>query len=81
MSIQSNLVNIQSNLLNIQSNLINIQSNLVNIQSSLQTELSDCQLAICSPQIPPLFSDNFDFKSRSDLIREILANEDVSYLT
>uniref|UniRef100_A0A915J308 EIF-2B GDP-GTP exchange factor subunit epsilon n=1 Tax=Romanomermis culicivorax TaxID=13658 RepID=A0A915J308_ROMCU len=40
-------------------------------------DLLDCNLAVCSPQIPPLFSDNFDFDSRRDLIREILTNDEI----
>jgi len=28
--------------------------------------------------VPPLFSDNFDFETRHDLVREILTNDEVT---
>lgn len=50
----------------------------MNDQITTRFDLLDCNMAICSEQIPPLFSDNFDFQTRRHLIREILTNEEVS---
>lgn len=49
----------------------------LNDEVTTRFDLLDCNMAICTPQIPPLFSDNFDFQSRRHLIREILTNEEV----
>ena len=46
----------------------------------LRLDAIDCQIAICSAQIPPLFSDNFDFDTRHDVIKEIFDNEEVRIL-
>ncbi|XP_071452986.1 translation initiation factor eIF2B subunit epsilon [Hetaerina americana] len=40
-------------------------------------DILDPGIAICSPAIPPLFSDNFDFQSVDDLIKDLLINEEV----
>lgn len=34
-------------------------------------------MAICSPSVPPLFSDNFDFQTRDDFVRGLLMNEEI----
>jgi translation initiation factor eIF-2B subunit epsilon len=34
-------------------------------------------VAICSPSVPPLFSDNFDFQTRDDFVRGLLMNEEI----
>lgn len=34
-------------------------------------------MAICSPAVPPLFSDNFDFQTRDDFVRGLLMNEEI----
>ncbi|CAG2240156.1 EIF2B5 [Mytilus edulis] len=43
----------------------------------LRYDLLDCQISVCSPQVPALFKDNFDYLSRDDFIRGILMNEEV----
>lgn len=40
-------------------------------------DLSFTQLALCSPQVAPLFTDNFDYQTIDDFIRGILINEDI----
>ncbi|CDW51914.1 Translation initiation factor eIF-2B subunit epsi lon [Trichuris trichiura] len=42
-----------------------------------ECDLMDCSLYVCSPQVPTLFSDNFDFLTMEDLIREVLINEEI----
>ncbi|KHJ48180.1 bacterial transferase hexapeptide repeat protein [Trichuris suis] len=42
-----------------------------------ESDLMDCSLYVCSPQVPTLFSDNFDFLTMEDLIREVLINEEI----
>lgn len=37
--------------------------------------LQDTHIAVCSSSVLPLFSDNFDFQTRDDLIRGLLNNE------
>lgn len=39
--------------------------------------LIDANIALCSPTVPPLFSDNFDFQTRDDFIHGILINEEI----
>lgn len=34
-------------------------------------------MAVCSPAVPPLFSDNFDFQTRDDFVRGLLINEEI----
>ncbi|KAL4708806.1 hypothetical protein ACJJTC_011770 [Scirpophaga incertulas] len=43
----------------------------------LHHNLADANIALCSPSVPPLFSDNFDFQSRDDFIHGILINEEI----
>ncbi|XP_046394084.1 translation initiation factor eIF-2B subunit epsilon [Ischnura elegans] len=40
-------------------------------------DILDPGIAICSPAVPPLFSDNFDFQSVDDLVKDLLINEEV----
>ena len=40
-------------------------------------DLLDCHISICSPTVPQLFSDNFDYQTRHHFIRGILMNEDI----
>nr|CAD7569596.1 unnamed protein product [Timema californicum] len=39
--------------------------------------LQDTDICICSPAVPPLFSDNFDFQTRDDLIRGLLVDDEI----
>lgn len=43
----------------------------------LRYDLLDTYVAICSPAVPPLFSDNFDFQTRDDFVRGLLMNEEI----
>lgn len=43
----------------------------------LRYDLQDTYVAICSPAVPPLFSDNFDFQTRDDFVRGLLMNEEI----
>ncbi|XP_030032331.2 translation initiation factor eIF-2B subunit epsilon [Manduca sexta] len=43
----------------------------------LHHDLADTNIALCSPTVPPLFSDNFDFQTRDDFIHGILINEEI----
>jgi translation initiation factor eIF-2B subunit epsilon len=40
-------------------------------------DVLDCHISICSPNVPQLFSDNFDYQTRHHFIRGILVNEDI----
>ncbi|KAK9738530.1 eIF4-gamma/eIF5/eIF2-epsilon [Popillia japonica] len=44
---------------------------------SIQHNLKDTHIAICSPSVLPLFSDNFDFQTRDDFIKGLLMNEEI----
>lgn len=50
---------------------------LHNSQVSLHHNLLDPQIAIGSPSMLSLFSDNFDFETRDDFVRGILINEEI----
>jgi len=43
----------------------------------MRSSLEDTGIAICSPSVPLLFSDNFDFQTKEDFIRGLLMNEEV----
>ncbi|CAG2064244.1 unnamed protein product [Timema podura] len=43
----------------------------------LMYSLQDTNICICSPAVPPLFSDNFDFQTRDDLIRGLLVDDEI----
>ena len=46
---------------------------------NIRFDLLDCHLCICSPVIPQMFIDDFDFQTRDDLIKGVLINEEVSF--
>ncbi|XP_021936996.1 translation initiation factor eIF-2B subunit epsilon isoform X3 [Zootermopsis nevadensis] len=46
-------------------------------QVELRYDLQDTHVAVCSPAVPPLFSDNFDFQTRDDFVRGLLMNEEI----
>ncbi|XP_064636779.1 translation initiation factor eIF2B subunit epsilon-like [Lineus longissimus] len=43
----------------------------------LRYDLLDCQISICSPDVPPLFSDNFDYQTRDDFVKGIQTDEEI----
>lgn len=48
-----------------------------NSEVQLRHDLSDPEIAICSPSALSLFADNFDFETRDDFIRGLLINEEI----
>ena len=50
---------------------------LINSDVILHHDLIDPNIAICSPAVLPLFTDNFDFETRDDFIRGLLINEEI----
>ncbi|KAH9519871.1 Translation initiation factor eIF-2B subunit epsilon [Bulinus truncatus] len=40
-------------------------------------DLMDCQISICSPVVPTLFTDNFDYQTRENFVKGILINEEI----
>ncbi|KAK3099169.1 hypothetical protein FSP39_000456 [Pinctada imbricata] len=48
-----------------------------NNEVTLRYDLLNCQINICSPQVPSLFKDNFDYLTRDDFVRGILENEEI----
>uniref|UniRef100_A0A914XJR1 EIF2B subunit epsilon/gamma LbH domain-containing protein n=1 Tax=Plectus sambesii TaxID=2011161 RepID=A0A914XJR1_9BILA len=46
-------------------------------ETQIRRDIRDSGIAICSPQICPQFGSNPDFEQRDDVVREILANEEV----
>ena len=43
----------------------------------LRYDLLDCQIYVCSPHVPTVFTDNFDYQTRDDFTRGILVDEEV----
>ncbi|XP_055894837.1 translation initiation factor eIF-2B subunit epsilon-like [Biomphalaria glabrata] len=43
-----------------------------------RNDLMDCQISICSPIVPSLFTDNFDFLTRENFVKGILENEEIT---
>lgn len=50
---------------------------LENSDVAIHSDLIDTHIAICSPAVLPLFSDNFDFQTRDDFVKGILMNEEI----
>ncbi|KAK7865186.1 hypothetical protein R5R35_012043 [Gryllus longicercus] len=46
-------------------------------KTELLYNLQATRIYLCSPAVPPLFSDNFDFQSLDDFVRGILMNEEI----
>ncbi|BFZ15193.1 hypothetical protein BsWGS_18231 [Bradybaena similaris] len=40
-------------------------------------DLMDCHISVCSPVVPTLFTDNFDYQTRDDFVKGILVNEEI----
>ncbi|CAG9791992.1 unnamed protein product [Diatraea saccharalis] len=59
--------------------IINLPLDIVlnHSEVKLHHNLVDANIALCSPSVPPLFSDNFDFQTRDDFIHGILINEEI----
>ncbi|XP_045204688.2 translation initiation factor eIF-2B subunit epsilon-like [Mercenaria mercenaria] len=43
----------------------------------IRYDLLDANISICSPQVPQLFTDNFDYETRDSFVRGILINEEI----
>ena len=58
---------------------VNIPLSLLDDHREIEVryDLLDCHISICSPSVPQLFSDNFDYQTRHHFIRGILMNEDI----
>lgn len=58
---------------------MNVPLNLLEEHREIEVhyDLLDCHISICSPSVPQLFSDNFDYQTRHHFIRGILVNEDI----
>ncbi|CAG9856189.1 unnamed protein product [Phyllotreta striolata] len=50
---------------------------LENPSLSILHNVRDTRIAICSASVLPLFSDNFDFQTKDDLIRGLLMDEEI----
>ncbi|KAI4462592.1 translation initiation factor eif-2b subunit epsilon [Holotrichia oblita] len=59
------------------SNDVPLEVFLENNCVSIHHNLKDTHIAICSPSVLPLFSDNFDFQTRDDFIKGLLINEEI----
>lgn len=44
---------------------------------NIHYDLADCNIYICSPQVAPLFTDNFDYQTLNDFVKGILVNEEI----
>ena len=49
-----------------------------NREVELHYDVLDCHVSICSPSVPQLFSDNFDYQTRHHFIRGIIVNEEIT---
>lgn len=43
----------------------------------LRYDLLDCHVSVCSPHVPAVFSDNFDYETQDHFVRGILVNEEI----
>ena len=44
-------------------------------------QVGDAELSVCSPVVPSLLQDNFDFASRCSLVKGVLQQEDLTGYT
>lgn len=43
---------------------------------SIRNDLIDCRIDICTPHVPPIFQDNFDYQSlRTDFVRGVISSD------
>ncbi|XP_046672757.1 translation initiation factor eIF-2B subunit epsilon [Homalodisca vitripennis] len=56
---------------------IPMETVLETAEIDLRSDLRDTDVCICSVAIPPLFSDNFDYQTKDDLVRGLLVQEEV----
>ena len=52
-----------------------------NSDVQLRYDLLDTHISICSPVVPCLFTDEFDYLTRDEFVRGILVNEEVGYFS
>ncbi|KFM76255.1 Translation initiation factor eIF-2B subunit epsilon, partial [Stegodyphus mimosarum] len=48
-----------------------------NDEVAIHYDLLDCHISICSPCVPPLFSDNFDYQNLDDFVKGLIVNEEL----
>jgi translation initiation factor eIF-2B subunit epsilon len=48
-----------------------------NNEVDINYNILDCHISICSPTVPQLFADNFDYQTRYHFIRGIIVNEEI----
>lgn len=48
-----------------------------NAEVDIHYDTLDCHISVCSPTVPQLFSDNFDYQTRYHFTRGIIVNEEV----
>ncbi|XP_064481624.1 translation initiation factor eIF2B subunit epsilon-like [Ornithodoros turicata] len=48
-----------------------------NAKVTVHHDLLNTHIAICSPHVPPVFSDNFDYQTREDFVKGILEHEEI----
>uniref|UniRef100_A0A0B7AAV3 Translation initiation factor eIF2B subunit epsilon n=1 Tax=Arion vulgaris TaxID=1028688 RepID=A0A0B7AAV3_9EUPU len=41
-------------------------------------DLMDCHISVCSPIVPTIFTDNFDYQTRDHFVKGILVSEEIS---
>lgn len=58
-------------------NVIPLEVFQENSEVLIRYDLINCHISICSPSLPPLYSDNFDYQTQDDLVKGLLVNEDI----
>lgn len=52
----------------------------VNSELEIRYDLLDSHIAICSPVVPQIFTDNFDYLTRDDFVKGLFVDEEVCNL-